>query len=361
MRVGIIEINERTLYEQNIEQQRKLLASSTAGLSPATAAAMRSHLSHPFETCAYTLEALETLQLLCEGHNETLQNFLKEQVGEPQNVDLLAETWLLLDESARSVLKKLHDRQESRLKQSDVLKQFDTSLTSSNMHAKSVPGWQETSAFIPCSRTCTLAAARLRFLFRSGDASGIGGSLGAPQLRLAAQVPIGHSMDQLFACLRVLIEMVQGNASGGNVYALLETKLLESLYDLLSSPPSAEPDSAEFKELVELRHFISILLLGLQEGEEAGHVAVSRMLNDLRDLTVIASIAAWNHETAGKLESSPSSEDREVSALLRESGFNLYILLRYIFDYELQVLHRGNTSLALLALKEGMSADVREY
>ena len=51
----------------------------TAELLPATKAAMKAEIKKPFESRSFVLQVLEFLRLLCEGHNNELQELLCEQ------------------------------------------------------------------------------------------------------------------------------------------------------------------------------------------------------------------------------------------------------------------------------------------
>ena len=71
----------------------------TEGLSAATVVAMRTDLERDFPSRSFVLDVLELLRLMCEGHNEDFQNFLREQPNESiRNVDLVSEVYLLLSE-----------------------------------------------------------------------------------------------------------------------------------------------------------------------------------------------------------------------------------------------------------------------
>ena len=45
----------------------------------------------PFETHAFSAELLEMLRLLCEGHNEEMQDFLRVQPNQASTHDLVTE------------------------------------------------------------------------------------------------------------------------------------------------------------------------------------------------------------------------------------------------------------------------------
>ena len=60
---------------------------------------MRTDLERDFPSRSFVLDVLELLRLMCEGHNEDFQNFLREQPNESiRNVDLVSEVYLLLSE-----------------------------------------------------------------------------------------------------------------------------------------------------------------------------------------------------------------------------------------------------------------------
>ena len=96
LRRAAAEIREKKFYLAQQQERRETFEEETEGLSPATVVAMRQELEAPFASRAYAMEVLEFLRLLCEGHNNRLQNLLREQPREMTNIDLVTEVYELL-------------------------------------------------------------------------------------------------------------------------------------------------------------------------------------------------------------------------------------------------------------------------
>ena len=189
IRVGGKEIASRKMYE---ERQKSLLATldaETRGLGAAAKKRYVDTVKKPFPSRANVLLVLRMLQLLCEGHNSTLQDYMCSQPNEPTNVDLVVEVYHLFENLQRQL-----------------------------------------------------------------DATNI---------------------DQLLQCVSTITEFVQGNQSGCTADALVDTKLLDQLSQLLAVDDRKNDQRANLKgrlgtttvQLAQLQEEISILLLSLIESE----------------------------------------------------------------------------------------------
>ena len=96
LRIAAREIRERKVYQQMQSERKEVFEEESAGLSVATVLVMRHDLEAPFPARSHVMEVLELLQLLCEGHNNEMQDFMRVQPGSMSSVDLVAEVYELL-------------------------------------------------------------------------------------------------------------------------------------------------------------------------------------------------------------------------------------------------------------------------
>ena len=97
LRLAVKEIHEKKWYLEQQRERRESFAEATAGLSAATVVALRAQLEKDFPARSHEMEVLELLRLMCEGHNQRWQDFLCEQPEALSSVDLLTETYQLLN------------------------------------------------------------------------------------------------------------------------------------------------------------------------------------------------------------------------------------------------------------------------
>ena len=57
---------------------------------------IRDRVERPFPSRSFVIEALETLRLLCEGHNNAMQEHLREQPNDLSDIDMVSEVYQLL-------------------------------------------------------------------------------------------------------------------------------------------------------------------------------------------------------------------------------------------------------------------------
>ena len=96
IRKAISEIREEKFYLESQRERRATFEEDTAGLSAATVDAMKAELEQPFASRSFVLLTLQFLQLLCEGHNNELQDLLSSDEGADHTVDLVSEVYELL-------------------------------------------------------------------------------------------------------------------------------------------------------------------------------------------------------------------------------------------------------------------------
>ena len=92
--------------QQFPERQKSLLATldaETRGLGAAAKKRYVDTVKKPFPSRANVLLVLRMLQLLCEGHNSTLQDYMCSQPNEPTNVDLVVEVYHLFENLQRQL------------------------------------------------------------------------------------------------------------------------------------------------------------------------------------------------------------------------------------------------------------------
>ena len=88
LRLAQREIGERRYYDEMQKERRDNFAEECEGLSPATIVLLRAELERPFPSRAFALDVLEFLRMLCEGHNNQWQNFLRVQPA-AESIDLV--------------------------------------------------------------------------------------------------------------------------------------------------------------------------------------------------------------------------------------------------------------------------------
>ena len=254
LRLGCKEIISRKLY---LEQQATLndptlIAQETAGLGAAAKKRYIDNLNKPFNSRARVVSVLRTLQLLAEGHNTTLQDYLRVQPGEPTNIDLVSEVYELVQ----------------------------------NLDGSSLDG---------------------------------------------------ANIDQILQGLATLTELVQGNKSGGTASALLGTKLLEQLDALLAWSVTSKPvkKAGILKiDVLRLQREVSVLIISLQESEtQAPGYIEEQMLRKL-NIERLATLTSVTMKEVGQKEVDLSDGKAEAEELQKEIGTNMYILLRYLLDFE---------------------------
>ena len=255
LRLGSKEIIERKLYveqQQTILNDSSLIQQETAGLGAAAKKRYLDNLSKPYSSRAKVMSVLRTLQLLCEGHNSTVQDYLRMQPDEPTNVDLVFECYDLLE----NLISKRH----------------------------------------------------------------------------------GTNLDQLLQCLKTLSELVQGNLSGGNATMLMDTKLFEHLDELLFNVTSSASKSIKSSDVRKLKREVSVLLVALVDSETKiqglaqDQVLRKVHLDKLADL--VQECYDQSVQTALILD---GIEWEDAKAELQETGANIYIVIRYLVDYEMKL------------------------
>ena len=264
LRLAAREIGERKVYCQMQDERREAFEEEAEGLSAATVVAMRADLEAPFPARSHVLEVLELLQLLCEGHNNDMQDFMRVQPNSMNSVDLVAEVY-------------------------DLLTRLEDELDDTNV-------------------------------------------------------------DQAKMTLSALVEFVQGNTSKGATEYLLETKLLETLDNLLVTPSGTDDMLVELDDLFELQHLVLLLLLALVEGTE--RQAEERMLAVL-EMKRVATLANYCYTEA----MDPVAEEKTASLLL-DVGFSLFMVLRHLGDY-LEEKH-GHSKKTVEVLGD-VDEEAREY
>ena len=103
LKLAVKEIPERKHYQMQEKELLDNFEETAKDLNPATRVKIRAELQRGFQSRGYTLEVLEVLRLLCEGHNVKMQDYLSEQssasLSHEDNVasiDLCAEVYDLL-------------------------------------------------------------------------------------------------------------------------------------------------------------------------------------------------------------------------------------------------------------------------
>ena len=96
LRRGVKEIKERKIYLQQQEDRREDFEEMALGLSAAAREAMREDIERPYPSRAFVCDVLEVLRLLCEGHNQTAQEFLRTQPNSVTQYDMVSEVYELL-------------------------------------------------------------------------------------------------------------------------------------------------------------------------------------------------------------------------------------------------------------------------
>ena len=103
LKQAVKEIPERKHHQMQEKELLDNFEETTKDLNPATRVKIRAELQRGFQSRGYTLEVLEVLRLLCEGHNVKMQDYLSEQssasLSHEDNVasiDLCAEVYDLL-------------------------------------------------------------------------------------------------------------------------------------------------------------------------------------------------------------------------------------------------------------------------
>ena len=95
---GQKEIKERKIYLQQQADRREDFDEMAVGLSAAAKEAMREDIERPYPSRAFVVDVLETLRLLCEGHNEASQDFLREQPNQQADSNLVDASYVLLQD-----------------------------------------------------------------------------------------------------------------------------------------------------------------------------------------------------------------------------------------------------------------------
>ena len=90
LRLGIKEITDRKIYLAT-QSERRLVLAETDNVSRATLASMIAENNKEFPTRAFVLDVLELLQALVEGHNESFQNYLRDQPDRVYDIDIISE------------------------------------------------------------------------------------------------------------------------------------------------------------------------------------------------------------------------------------------------------------------------------
>ena len=90
MRLAVKEIPERKIYAAGQEARRALLEESD-NLTKATVESMLKENAKEFPTRAYVALQLEFLRLLCEGHQEKMQQYLRDQPSTLYDIDIVTE------------------------------------------------------------------------------------------------------------------------------------------------------------------------------------------------------------------------------------------------------------------------------
>ena len=96
IRLGIKEIKERKVFLMQQRERRESFKLVTEGLSARAKAMMLEDVERPFQSKAFVADVLETLRLMCEGHNEAMQDFLRVQKNQVVSHDLVSEIYLFL-------------------------------------------------------------------------------------------------------------------------------------------------------------------------------------------------------------------------------------------------------------------------
>jgi hypothetical protein len=96
LRLGFKEIKDRKIYLAQQQDRRADFEEATAGLSAVAREAMREDVERPYPSRAFVVSTLEMLRLLCEGHHEPLQDFLRAQPSQIVTHDLVKEAYELL-------------------------------------------------------------------------------------------------------------------------------------------------------------------------------------------------------------------------------------------------------------------------
>jgi hypothetical protein len=79
LRVASSEIEEQQLYLAYQRQRLADLEAMSHTMTDLSKATRREQIERPYPTRAFTEDLLEVLQLMCEGHDENMQNFLRTQ------------------------------------------------------------------------------------------------------------------------------------------------------------------------------------------------------------------------------------------------------------------------------------------
>ena len=96
LQLAIKEVPERKLFHEYQAVRRRSCA-ELRGFGAAAKSALRKEIDKPFASQALATEVLRLLQLMCEGHNNEMQELLREQTyNESLDVDLLSSTYELL-------------------------------------------------------------------------------------------------------------------------------------------------------------------------------------------------------------------------------------------------------------------------
>ena len=77
-------------------ERRESFKLVTEGLSARAKAMVLEDVERPFQSKAFVVDVLETLRLMCEGHNEAMQDFLRVQKNQVVSHDLVSEIYLFL-------------------------------------------------------------------------------------------------------------------------------------------------------------------------------------------------------------------------------------------------------------------------
>ena len=100
LRLAMVEVHDERIYRaQQADRLEHFDEEARENeWSEATKAVMHAEICRPFPTRAFALDLLETLRLLCEGHNTAMQDLLREQSGSASSarIDLVTEIATLL-------------------------------------------------------------------------------------------------------------------------------------------------------------------------------------------------------------------------------------------------------------------------
>ena len=96
LRLAMREITERKTFYDVQEEMRDLISEEYSTASSSTLAQLQKEIDKEFPSRSHVLEVLEMMRLLCEGHNNAMQDLMHVQSSSISNIDLVGEVYELL-------------------------------------------------------------------------------------------------------------------------------------------------------------------------------------------------------------------------------------------------------------------------